>query len=58
MAYYVLTEACIIEYALLGGTDLSGERLAIVHAVNDETDFLTILRQPCGMQCSRGRTFF
>jgi hypothetical protein len=38
MPYYVLAKACILEDALPSGTDLSSQRLAIMHAVDDETD--------------------
>jgi hypothetical protein len=40
--YHVLTEARILEDTLPSGSDLSGERLAIMHPVDDETDFLDV----------------
>jgi hypothetical protein len=41
--YHVLTEARILEDTLPSGSDLSGERLPIMHPVDDETDFLAVL---------------
>jgi hypothetical protein len=46
--YHVLTEARILEDTLPSGSDLSGERLAIMHPVDDETDFLAVLHQRSG----------
>jgi hypothetical protein len=53
MPYYVLAKACILEDALPSGTDLSSQRLAIMHAVDDETDLLARLHQPCRAQIGR-----
>jgi len=36
----VITKSCVFQNALSRRTDLAGERLAIVHAVDDEADFL------------------
>jgi hypothetical protein len=55
MPHHVLTKACILEDALPSGADLSGEGLAIMHAVDDETDFLALLHQPCRVQFGRTR---
>jgi hypothetical protein len=55
MPYYVLAKACILEDAFPSGTDLSSQRLAIMHAVDDETDLLARLINPAARKSAERR---